>query len=93
MSHQRRRLSIALAVLALALLLATRSAAAGGDPPRYITVRAPVRGVVCAVGVCCGVVEATYRGHTYDAGPRGYCRWLRPLGEGQLVTARLRLVW
>jgi hypothetical protein len=93
MNHHRKHLLFFLAALLLLLRLAVGVVSAGGDPPKRITVYAPVRNVHCALGVCCGSVSATYRGHHYDAGPRGYCRWFHSLGDGQTVRATLYLAW
>lgn len=86
-------LRLAVAGLVLIIGLAALPASAGSNPPRRITVYAPVHSVWCNLGVCCGAVDAMYAGHYYDAGPRGYCRWFRPLAEGQVVRATLTLGW
>lgn len=82
-----------LAALVLFLVLSCGAAAADRYPPRRIAVDAPVHAVYCLGPCCCGSVEATYRGHYYDAGAKGYCRWFRPLRDGQVVRATLTLVW
>ena len=82
----KRRLLVALTSLALLL-----PACVGADDalPRKITVTAPVRYVNCAGPCCCGEVTVIYRGHYY--GNPSYCRWFRPLTEGQNVTTTVTL--
>ena len=95
MNHHRSHLRLGLAALALVLLmgLGVGSASAGSNPPKRITVNAALHSVYCGLGVCCGAAEAFYQGHYYDTGARGYCRWFRPLAEGQVVRATLTLGW
>lgn len=83
---------LVLAILALVALPVVEGAPAGDDgyPPASITATVPVRGVVCKLGCCCGSVSLVYMGHWYDR-PLGYCRWFRPLRNGDLVTTTLYL--
>lgn len=101
MYHNKSGVSRLLVIVALALGLASvgpgaSSVTAGGgdgeDVPRVITVNAPVQRVYCSMGCCCGSVSVRYHGHWYDTGPRGFCRWFRPLRDGQIVRARVWLV-
>ena len=79
-----------LAVLALASCLLTGpvASAAGDYPPRTIRATVQLSSVYCAAGCCCGQAATIYRGHWYST-PRGYCKWFRPLREGQVVTTTL----
>ena len=88
----RRRTIVAALVLVITLSVAA-PASAGTKPPARIRVTAPVHSVYCWLGCCCGTVEASYAGHYYDTGAQLYCRWFRPLTDGQLVTATLTLSW
>jgi hypothetical protein len=81
----------AAAIYLLAVLLAEAAPAAGGNPPLSIYVAAPLTGVNCAGPCCCGDLWAVYRGHRY--GRASFCRWFRPLREGQIVTTTLTLAW
>lgn len=89
----RRAGCVAGLVLGL-LVLSTPARAAvpagGSQPPASITAAVPVTSVYCSLGVCCGATQVIYRGHWYDR-PRGYCRWFRPLTDGQIVTTTLWL--
>ena len=59
----------------------------GGNPPPTLTVTAPIQHVYCGGPCCCGDVTVRYQGRYY--GDPSYCRWFRPLKNGQLVTTRV----
>lgn len=92
-NHLAPSLRIALAAFALAALLilcglVLNANAASDYPPRSITVPVTLTNVVCKAGCCCGLAATVYRGHWYST-PRGYCKWFRPLRNGQTVTTTL----
>lgn len=62
----------------------------GYQPPASITVSVRLTDVYCSGPCCCGAVQATYHNHLYDR-QLGYCRWFRPLRNGQVVTTTLWL--
>jgi len=76
-------------VIALSLLL---SVGAGLGVPPTIRAAIELRNVYCAGPCCCGTGSAWYAGREYDTGVMGYCKWFRPLRDGQTVVATLRLV-
>lgn len=77
-------------LLAFLFLFATSADAASGVPP---TIKAAItlRNVNCAGPCCCGTGSAWYAGREYDTGIVGYCKWFKPLHDGQVVVATLRL--
>jgi hypothetical protein len=75
---------ICFAVVALLIVLALVALPAdAADGPAVVTIRGPVQHVSCGLGCCCGLVQGTYQGRTYGG---AYCRWFRPLREGETVT-------
>lgn len=81
-------LCVILAVLLLWALADVADASSGVPPTIHATVQ--LQSVYCAGPCCCGYAAIVYRGHYYDTG--GYCKWFRPLANGQRVTTTLRLV-
>jgi len=77
-------------IVLLVAILTPGSAQAGNYPPTSLKVRAPLDGVYCSAGCCCGSVTVLYRGHYY--GDPMYCKWFRPLKAGQLVTTTVYLM-
>lgn len=93
-------LKIALVLFAIAAVLillfglvfpAAAEPAAGYAPPASIVAPVRLTNVYCTGPCCCGQAQLVYRGYWYDR-PLGYCRWFRPLVEGQVVTTTLWLV-
>lgn len=82
---------ICLALAALLILLAlvaipvTEAAPAAErvPPGTRVTITGPAQNVACGLGCCCGYVQGVYHGETYGG---AYCRWFRPLRDGQTVT-------
>lgn len=82
--------TVALLLMAAAVFWPAAAFAGDGEPlPEFITVYAPVTNVACLGPCCCGDVTVMYRYHWY--GNPSYCRWFRPLRDGQQVRATLRL--
>lgn len=79
-------------VILIVLCVAVLAVNAGNSVPTSIVARVQLQGVSCAGPCCCGWAATLYRGHWYDTGVMGYCRWFRPLRDGQWVTTTLRLV-
>lgn len=79
-------LLILLALVALPVTEAAPAADRVADrvaPGTRVTITGPAQNVACGLGCCCGYVQGVYRGETYGG---AYCRWFRPLRDGQTVT-------
>jgi hypothetical protein len=82
---------LAAAVLCAALLWPAVVHAGAGEPlPRTLRVTAPLSYVSCSGPCCCGEVTVRKYGRYY--GDASYCRWFRPLRDGQLVTTTVSLI-
>ncbi len=95
----RGRLMGLVILLALALLIWLLSAGQGQAaplgghmPPATIWQAVALTDVYCAGPCCCAHPWTYYQGHLYDSGVMGYCKWFRPLRNGDVVTLRLYLV-
>lgn len=82
--------ALLLAAVICAVLLALSAGAASADDgtlPYKVRTTGRLSEVSCAGPCCCGTVS-TIIGHVrYEAS--GYCRWFRPLRNGQTVTTML----
>ena len=76
-------------VVAAVLLAITASAASAdsGDLPFKIRTSGKLSEVSCAGPCCCGTVTATIGHVRYEA--IGYCKWFRPLRNGDTVRTML----
>jgi len=80
-------LLLAAVICAVLLALSAGAASADGATPYKIRTTGRLSEVNCAGPCCCGTVS-TIIGHVrYEAS--GYCRWFRPLRNGQTVTTML----
>lgn len=81
-------LAFALAFWVLTAVVAEAGSAGPNDMPRMLVVTGKLQWVTCAGPCCCGTLATTYQGHWYEG---TYCKWFRPLRDGQTVHGRVYL--